>query len=541
MIGREELEVERAARRRLAADPELGAGNALRRVLEVSARPDAPFVVAERPLPGLHGPAAELSLAEVDALAQAWSCWHLDHGIGRRDRVAVYLDESFEYLLHFFALTQIGAIPVLINGRMAADTAAAHAARTGAAGVVTDRAHAGPVREHLAASGRRPWVDVGAEVRLEPRPLPERSRHRHAAEDPILICHSSGTTGVPKPVIWTHGQAVAGFRHQVARAARHEETLLLALPQSHAAAVAFTTLSLLAGHRLALPAGFDGASVVRAIARLRPTMAVAFAGTFAEVATLDANADDLASMQTWISIGDAAHQAHVGRLVRCGRHRSGERSLPGSIFVDGFGSSELGWGIFSHATVAGRASADRCLGTPQAFARAAVLRDDGSEARPGEVGMLAVQGPTVSPGYWGDSDLTYRSKLRGYWLSGDLVYRDEHDRFYHVDRTTDAIPVAGGVAYSLLMEELLLARLPELLDCTVVAGQGGPAGIARTGRPDADPEALLRRANDVLRKGGHPPLATLQIARSDGDIPIGVTRKVLKRQLREQQGGNAHA
>jgi len=270
-------------------------------------------------------------------------------------------------------------------------------------------------------------------------------------------------------------------------------------------------------------------------------MAVAFAGTFAELATLDLDAADLASMETWISIGDASHQAHIGRLVRYGHHRSGERSLPGSIFVDGFGSSELGWGIFSHATVAGRARADRCLGVPQEFARAAVLRDDGTEAEAYEVGMLGVQGPTVSPGYWGDSDLTYRSKLGGYWLSGDLVYRDEHHRFYHVDRTTDAIPVEGGMAYSLLMEELLLARLPELLDCTVVAGPGGPAAMARIGRGDGDAETLLRRANDVLRAGGQPPLATLQIARSDGDIPLGVTRKVLKRQLREQHGGGAHA
>jgi acyl-coenzyme A synthetase/AMP-(fatty) acid ligase len=113
----------------------------------------------------------------------------------------------------------------------------------------------------------------------------------------------------------------------------------------------------------------------------------------------------------------------------------------------------------------------RCLGVPQPFAEVAVLRPDDTPAETGEVGLLGVKGPTVTPGYWNDPDKTYRSLLNGYWLSGDLVYRDEADRFYHLDRVTDAIGTADGMVHSVLTEEILLAHLPEINDCVVVAAE----------------------------------------------------------------------
>ena len=42
----------------------------------------------------------------------------------------------------------------------------------------------------------------------------------------------------------------------------------------------------------------------------------------------------------------------------------------------------------------------------------------------GEVGFFGAKGPSITAGYWNDSDTTYRSKLGGYWLTGDLVYQD---------------------------------------------------------------------------------------------------------------------
>ena len=102
----------------------------------------------------------------------------------------------------------------------------------------------------------------------------------------------------------------------------------------------------------------------------------------------------------------------------------------------------------------------------------------------------------------------------------------------------DAIHTDDGSGYSVLMEEELLLRLPEMEDCAVVAGAYAaprcrwPSYAAADA--GADPAVLLARANEVLAAIGQPPLALLELAGSDEDIPLGPTGKVLKRQLRER-------
>src|SRR5690242_12163292 len=97
-------------RMRFAEDPQLGGGNLLSATVQGNPRPDLPMVRCERPVTYIDGSLkSEFSLNEVDALAQAWSVWYLNNGIGPRDRVAVYLADGFEDLIQFFALAQIGA------------------------------------------------------------------------------------------------------------------------------------------------------------------------------------------------------------------------------------------------------------------------------------------------------------------------------------------------------------------------------------------------------------------------------------------------
>lgn len=528
-----------AERARVAADPAAGAGNALHMAARMNPSPDAPYFMLERPVRHVDGTSRDrLSLAEADTLAQAWSCHYLDRGVRPRDRVAVWVEDSFEDLLHFFSLSQIGAIPVLLNGRLPAEAAARLCRRSGVTGVHADEDRLKRIDALLNVPELR-WTQSAGETAVPgPRALPVESRYRHADADPVLICHSSGTTGAPKPVIWTHGQAFAGVRpHLTAFLPEPNSSLLSVLPQSHASAVGYTIAAMLAGVPLLVASDRSGPNTARLIERHSPTGVVGFANTYAEMADMAPDLGPLESVATWISIGDASHQAHIAELVRRGHHMSGGQCVPGSMFADCFGSSELGWGgVFSRKIVAGMQSSDRRLGRPMPYANAVVLRQDGGLAEPFEVGFLGVQGPTVTPGYWGDSDMTYRNQLRGHWLSGDLVFRDDNGRFHHVDRTADMIETPGGPAYSVLMEETLLARVPEIEHCAVVAaqvdGRNGAVAVVRARTTDAD--ELLTQANMALRDSGQQELDRLDLAECSTDIPIGPTGKVLKRQLRKR-------
>ncbi|MEU5366057.1 class I adenylate-forming enzyme family protein [Streptomyces sp. NPDC005925] len=529
------------ARQRLAELPGLGGGNAWRTAVETNPAADLPVLLADKPLAGPDGELrSEFSLRELDALADAWSAWYLDRGVGPHDRIGVYLADTFAYQVHLTALARIGAIGVLINGRMLPDLALGLVRRTGAVGLFTDRERlemfAGRERELPELR----WTALDEEVGVLGARAPLASQlFRHGDDDAVVICHSSGTTGAPKPVIWTHRQSVSGARFRLVNHPEPEDVLVLAgAPQSHSSAIAFTFYSLLAGVPTVGWSDPTGPGIARGCVTHRPNVVLAFNEALSHLATHDPDPADFESVAVWVNLGDCGHDAHMRRLMALGHTTTPEGTrVPGSIIDDGLGSSELGWAALRRVLTQDSLTRARHLGTAVPIAEVAVLNEDGSEAGPDEVGLLGVRSDSVAHGYWNDSDATYRSMLAGYWLSGDLVRRSADGEFFHVDRAVDRIRTDTGDGYSALMEEELLLAVDELADCSVVAGRRNgrtvPAALV-TLRRQASAADLLRRANAALERAGQPSLALLEIAPSPEDVPLGPTGKVLKRLLREK-------
>ncbi|MGA5193269.1 class I adenylate-forming enzyme family protein [Streptomyces exfoliatus] len=519
---------------------DFGGGNAWRTALATSRTPDLPVLASQHPLVNAAGEAQyEFSLAQLCALADAWSAWYLARGIEPRDRVAVYIEDSFEDQVHLTALAQIGAIPVLINGRMRPEVALGVIERSGAVALYTDAAHVTELdgRQTKLPALRHSWTREDAE--LPAGGLPDTARFRHGDDDPVVLCHTSGTTGNPKLVIWSHRQSVAGARFRLSVHPEPENSVMLsAVAQSHSGAIAFTFYALLAGLPLVTLTDRSPASVSRATATYRPTTIMAFHPTFAALATSDPDPADFESVEYWLNTGDSAHDAHVRTLLALGRHLEDGQYVPGSEFGDSLGASELGWGPLRRVITRDTPPRARHIGRPVPIAEVTVLREDGAEAPADEIGLLAVRGGSVSPGYWNDSDTYYRSWLGSWRLTGDLALKDADGEFFHVDRVVDRIPTANGDGYSVLMEETLLLHVPQIADCAVVAGRVGertvPVAVVRPHSEGAAAAELLRLANAALTENGQPVLALLDLACTEADIPVGPTEKTLKRQLRDK-------
>ncbi|MGW1500961.1 class I adenylate-forming enzyme family protein [Streptomyces mirabilis] len=517
-----------------------GGGNAWRTALETSRTPDLPVLVSERALVNADGiPQNEFSLAQLCALADSWSAWYLERGVGPRDRVAVYIEDSFEDQVQLTALAQIGAIPVLINGRMRPEVAVGVIERSGAIGLYTDDAHLAALDGRQTTLPALRWSCVRADAELAGRELPDATRFRHGDNDPVVLCHTSGTTGDPKLVIWSHHQSVAGARFRLSVHPEPANSVMLsAVAQSHSGAIAFTFYALLAGLPLIALTDRSPQSLSQATATYRPTTIMAFHPTFAALATSNPDPADFESVEYWLNTGDSAHDTHVRTLLNLGHHTVDGQRVPGSVFGDSLGASELGWGPLRRVITHDSPARARHIGRPVPIADVTVLREDGSEAGPDEIGLLAVRGESVSPGYWNDSDTYYRSLLGSYRLTGDLAHKDADGEFFHVDRVIDRIRTAQGDGYSVLMEEALLLHIPQIADCAVVAGRDGertvPVAVVRPYAEDADAAELLALANAALTGIGQPELAVLEIATRDEDIPVGPTEKTLKRQLREK-------
>jgi acyl-coenzyme A synthetase/AMP-(fatty) acid ligase len=543
-----------SVRQQFMTEPELGAGNFLDYAVRMNPNRTVPFAYSHSTD---HRGAVVLrghSLVDLVELRDRYAKWYWANGVRAGDPVGIVVAEGLEPLLHYLALTALGAIPAMINDAMRADVMVRYLDFIGVIGIVADDTTR-LASAYRADPARRPrFIALAAELQAFDAAtvsLPEQYPYRHAPDDVCALIHSSGTTGTPKSTILGHKSFWDGKQPRMVRfPAEPYDKLMSLMPHTHAGGLSYFLTATLLGLPTVVMADWRRTVVEPVMEAFQPTMLASFPRTFVELATGDLPVTGAAKVHSWFNTGDSAHYGHIRRLVQLGERPPGliaawllpkdhpsEQVLPGSQFVDGLGSSEMGMALFGGLTTPETPRNDRCVGKAQdAVIKAAVLDDDGNELPDGTVGLLAVITPSRTPGYWKNPRLTASFELNGYWLTGDVARRDADGNFYHLDRTVDVIDTASGPVYSLTIEEVLIADCADVVvDCSVVGipapGGRGQVPIAvvqlQTDATDWTEEALLEKANKELATAGLASLAAVRIVRRPEDYPLGPNGKVL--------------
>lgn len=523
----------------LAGDPEVGAGNVLTTRIALGLGIDEPLLSFDTPVDD-HAAWQPFSVRELDRAVRARAAALHELGVRRRDPVVVYASAAAEHVLSFLALARLGAIPALLNPNLDGERAARYIARLGAVGILVDPAHREALAGHDPGAPLLPEVSTLGSGDPEAAPAP----YRHWSGDPVAITHSSGTTGMPKAVVHSHASLYAAIRHRLSLPRpQGSERMLSALPAPHAATLIAVNLTLSQHAQLGVLSSQSGDGVLDAIEAWKPRGVIGFAATWADLAHHDLSARDLESVALWWNTGDCAHEVHIRRLIAAGSRetvtRRGRGREAGSLFVDGLGSTEMGHSHFFITHGPGTEKYGRCVGRPHTFVDCEVVGPDGEPLGVGEIGELATSSPTLALGYWNDSTTTHRTRIRGRFLTGDLMYRDEEGFYYHVDRAVDSVELGDGRRlFTAMSEERVLARCPDVLDCTVVALKDGDGRVVTDVllvlAGDADPAA--DRSKEVVAALDAATAATVrQVLVVDADdIPLGPTGKVRKVLLRER-------
>jgi acyl-coenzyme A synthetase/AMP-(fatty) acid ligase len=528
----------KSIRAQLAADPDLGAGNVLTTLIRRGERLDEPVLTFDTASGG-HPAWQPLSLRQLDQLVLARAASLRALGIGMRDPVAVCASTAADTALTFLAIVRLGAIPALINPYLPVDLLAEYIRRLGAVGLITDPDHA----SLLAGYDMNTPLLADFEALAVGRPQDAPAPYQHFPTDPVAITHSSGTTGLPKAVVHSHASLFAAIRYRLGLPRpQGMERLLSAMPCPHAAGLIVINLGMCSGGEVAMLSRQTGPGVLAAIESWQPRCVVGFSTTWPDLVKARLDEHDLSSVALWWNTGDCAHEAHIRRLVARGSRETvtsaGRQRVPGSVFVDGLGSSEMGHSHFSiaHSTQTNRYG--RCIGRPHSFAETVVMAPDGTHLPPGEIGELGTKSATLSLGYWNDSARTYRTRVGGYFLTGDVVYRDADGYYYHLDRKVDSVDLGDGTfLYTAASEERVLAACPDVLDCTLVA-------VREDGRVVTDVLLQLEAGADPGADRGEQVRAALEptvaatvrhvISVDDDNIPLTATGKVRKFVLRQR-------
>jgi acyl-coenzyme A synthetase/AMP-(fatty) acid ligase len=460
--------------RALKNDSTLGCGNFCDKVLALQTCSSKPFIHLQAPFALSHDQAyQELSLDDLNALRMALAKWYLSIGARPGDVITVCVSDGIAPFLHYIALTSIGAVACIVNPRMSAEMAPEYLASNHFFRAVIDDGvrESSPVARFLSekADSRFTVHNISkATLALCTREdMPRWWPFQPSDNTLVMLSHTSGTTGTSKAVKFEHRQFFMGKRDRLGRFLEsHEDRFLTALPPSHSSAISHLETAVLHGVPTYVMSDCGGAAVRAAIREFEPTLVAAFPKTFADLARMGLESNELGTVRRWYSMGDAMHGEHIRRVLV---------ASPRAKFLDCFGSSELGMAVFAKESTLESIAPSRCVGRPVGISICKVIRPaDGTECSDSELGLLSVRSPTITAGYWNQDERTAASWKNGYFLTGDVGFVKDGE-YYLVDRSADVLRLRDATHYTLLIEERL-QKLPDVLDATIV-------GLESDGQP----------------------------------------------------------
>ena len=468
----------------------------------------------------VHG-AASLRYHELDVAVKRFAGGLMALGLGRGQRVGIWLDKRIETVVASFGAPAAGAVMVPMNPLLKPEQVAYIARDCNVRVLVTS-----PERLPLLAAALPQCPDLklvvltadalphgttapGVEVLTWPDLLhagahaQAPARHRVIDTDMAAILYTSGSTGRPKGVVLSHRNMVAGAT-SVASYLENDarDTLLAVLPLSFDAGFSQLTTGFHAGARVVLLNHLLPRDVLNAMVAEKVTGLTAVPPLYIQLAQLDWPAEIDRHLRYFANTG--------GRMPRETLTALRARVPSARPFLM-YGLTEA-----FRSTYLPPAEVDRrpdSIGRAIPNAEILVLREDGSECAADEPGELVHRGALVGMGYWGDAEKTaerYKPLPSGVGgreaglplpeiavFSGDTVRRDAEGFLYFIGRRDEMIKTSGYRVSPTEVEEIVYAtrRVGECVAFGVdhpVLGQAiRLIATAADGSDAVDAEALL--------------------------------------------------
>lgn len=484
-------------------------------------------------------------------------------GIGKGDRVAIWMVNRAEWMQTYFSLVRLGAVLVAINTRYTAAEARHILAESGAkALVVQDEFRATsyldavteicPEVAHAEAGAwssaalpeLRDVIVVGRTELRGSRPLSaviqdgrnalagggSPGRAANEPDDIALLLFTSGTTSKSKGVMLTHRNVVANSFHSGERQRLGEhDRMLIVLPLASAFSCVHAVVAAMShGAAMVLLDAFSPTECLRVIEKERCTSVYGVESMFRGLLDVpDRTTFDLSSMRTGVGV----ISSDTARAIRA------ELDFPD--FHQAWGMTECG-GVATMTTVADSVEMRMSsMGTPVPGVEVKLVDPaTGQRAGADQIGEIHIRGTAVTPGYYRDPEASARIRDEQGWLhTGDLGQLLPGGYLIYKGRIKDMIKPSGFNVSAAEVEEVICA-LPGVRSAALVGvpdDRTTEAGFAFVvvdesfGR-QLDAERVRQHCAEHLAKFKVPKYVEFL----QGDLPRNELSKVLKTELRRR-------
>ena len=416
---------------------------------------------------------SEITWAEFDEKANRFANFLLSRGLKRGDKVAILLMNCLEWLPIYFGVLKAGCMAVPLNFRYTAEEIKYCLDLADADVLVHGPEFTGRVEQII---DRLPKVKVGVYVGDDcpsfdvsyktmvgycSSKAPDIPLHEG---DDAAIYFSSGTTGFPKAIILRHRCLMHSCKVEQKHHGQTKDDVFLCIPPLyHTGAKMHWFGSFLVGGKAVLLKGVKPEWILRCVSEERCTIVWLLVPWAQDILdAIDRGDVKLAdySLDQWrlMHIGaQPVPPALIKRWKTVFPHHDYDTNY-GLSESTGPGAVHLGIENIDHVGAIGVAGYGW---------QTKILRPDGSEVGPGEVGELALKGPGVMREYYKNPEATKEILSEDGWLrTGDMA--EVRDGFiYLIDRAKDVIITGGENLYPVQIEDFLRAN-PKIKDVAVI-------------------------------------------------------------------------
>ena len=499
-----------------------------------------------------------LTLADLDSASDALAVALADHGFAAGDRLAIYTQNNPAFVVALLAAWKAGGSAVVVNPMNKARELTYLLTDSGARALLClDELYGAVAREVVEGGGTAVTTVItcsalDGQTRDDPRLFADTTRVRHPGtldltglveqyagrkpdpvaprpEDVAVLTYTSGTTGVPKGAMNTHG--TMAFNAQTYRDwmdLTSSDSVLGVAPLFHITGlIGHVCLALLIPCPLVLAHRFHPQVVMDAIREHRPTFTIGAITVFIALAGAEGvTKEDFASLRVVYSGGAPIAPAVNEQFM----------ADTGLYIHNIYGLTETN--SPSHAVPLNvRAPVDPAsgalsIGVPVFNTVVRILDEEGNELPPGEIGEIAISGPQVVRGYWNKPEATEAALPGGELRTGDVGFMDADGWFYLVDRKKDMINASGYKVWPREVEDVLYGH-PAVREAAVVGvpdayrGETVKAFVSLKPGAEATPAELVAYCKEQMAAYKYPRSIELM-----AELPKTATGKILRRELR---------